>query len=184
MSNTSQNFNLSYGYLWWLNGKASFMAPSSQIVFNAPLFSNAPADMFAALGKNDQKIYVVPSQKMVVVRVGASAYDMAAAFSPFDNELWAYINQLKCDASTGVLNQIPQDDFTMYPNPANQILHVFTSALPSNIILRNMLGETLLQTKPESTSSQLDISSLAQGIYLVEITSEKSKFCQKLIINR
>jgi CubicO group peptidase (beta-lactamase class C family) len=184
MSNTSQNFNLSYGYLWWLNGKASFMAPSSQIVFNAPLFSNAPADMFAALGKNDQKIYVVPSQKMVVVRVGASAYDMAAAFSPFDNELWAYINQLKCDASSGVFNQIPQDDFTMYPNPANQILHVFTSALPSNIILRNMLGETLLQTKPESTSSQLDISSLAQGIYLVEITSEKSKFCQKLIINR
>ena len=183
MSNTSQNFNLSYGYLWWLNGKASFMAPSSQIVFNAPLFSNAPADMFAALGKNDQKIYVVPSQKMVVVRVGASAYDMAAAFSPFDNELWAYINQLKCDASSGVFNQIPQDDFTMYPNPANQILHVFTSALPSNIILRNMLGETLLQTKPESTSSQLDISSLAQGIYLVEITSEKSKFCQKLIIN-
>ena len=184
MSNTSQNFNLSYGYLWWLNGKASFMAPSSQIVFNAPLFSNAPADMFAALGKNDQKIYVVPSQKMVVVRVGASAYDMAAAFSPFDNELWAYINQLKCDASSGVFDQIPQDDFTMYPNPANQILHVFTSALPSNIILRNMLGETLLQTKPESTSSQLDISSLAQGIYLVEITSEKSKFCQKLIINR
>jgi CubicO group peptidase (beta-lactamase class C family) len=184
MSNTSQNFNLSYGYLWWLNGKASFMAPSSQIVFNAPLFSNAPADMFAALGKNDQKIYVVPSQKMVVVRVGASAYDMAAAFSPFDNELWAYINQLKCDASTGVFDQILQDDFTMYPNPANQILHVFTSALPSNIILRNMLGETLLQTKPESTSSQLDISSLAQGIYLVEITSEKFKFCQKLIINR
>lgn len=184
MSNTSQKFNLSYGYLWWLNGKASFMAPSSQIVFNAPLFSNAPADMFAALGKNDQKIYVVPSQKMVVVRVGASAYDMAAAFSPFDNELWAYINQLKCDASSGVFNQIPQDDFTIYPNPANQTLHVFTSELPSNIVIQNMQGEKLLQTKPETTSSQLDISSLAQGMYLVEITTEKSKFCQKLIINR
>ena len=27
MINTSQNLNLSYGYLWWLNGKASFMLP-------------------------------------------------------------------------------------------------------------------------------------------------------------
>jgi len=184
MSNTSQNFNLSYGYLWWLNGKASFMAPSSQIVFNAPLFSNAPADMFAALGKNDQKIYVVPSQKLVVVRVGASAYDMAAAFSPFDNELWAYINQLKCDASSGLINQVPQDEFKLYPTPANQLLYVYSSELPSNIVIQNMQGETLLQTKPETTSSQLDISSLAQGIYIVEIVTEKSKFYQKLIINR
>ena len=184
MSNTAQNFNLSYGYLWWLNGKASFMAPSSQIVFNVPLFSNAPADMFAALGKNDQKIYIVPSQKLVVVRVGASAYDMAAAFSPFDNELWAYINQLKCDASSGLINSVPQEEFKMYPNPANQLLYVNSSELPTNIVIQNMQGETLLQTKPESTSSQLDISSIAQGIYLIEITSEKSRFCQKLIINR
>lgn len=184
MSNTSQNFNLSYGYLWWLNGKASFMAPSSQVVFNAPLFSNAPTDMFAALGKNDQKIYIVPSQKMVVVRVGGSAYDIAAAFSPFDNELWAYINQLKCDASSGGLNQILQDNFKLYPNPANQMLYVDSPELPSNIVIQNMLGETLLQTKPETLASQLDISSLAQGMYLVEITTEKSKFCRKLIINK
>ena len=184
MNSTSQNFNLSYGYLWWLNGKASFMAPSSQIVFNAPLFSNAPADMFAALGKNDQKIYIAPSQKMVVVRVGASAYDMAAAFSPFDNELWTYINQLKCDASSSVFNLVHQEEFKLYPNPANQTLHVFTSEIPSSIVIQNMLGETLLQTNPETSSSQLDIRSLAQGIYLVEITTEKSKFCQKLIINR
>jgi hypothetical protein len=47
-----------------------------------------------------------------------------------------------------------------------------------------MQGETLFQIKPETTSSQLDISNLAQGLYLVEITTEKSKFCQKLIINR
>jgi CubicO group peptidase (beta-lactamase class C family) len=184
MSNTSQNFNLSYGYLWWLNGKASFMAPSSQIVFNAPLFSNAPADMFAALGKNDQKIYIVPSQKMVVVRVGSSAYDMAAAFSPFDNELWAYINQLKCDESSGLINQVPQVDFRMYPNPANQTLHIFTSVMNSSLSVHNMLGETLLQTKPEVGSSGLDISQLATGVYFVEIITGKSKFCQKLIINR
>ena len=109
---------------------------------------------------------------------------MAAAFSPFDNELWAYINLLKCDASSCLINQVPQVDFRMYPNPANQTLHIFTSVMNSSISVHNMFGETLLLVKPEVGSSSLDISQLATGVYFVEIITEKSKFCQKLIINR
>lgn len=30
MTNTSQSPNLSCGYLWWLNGKSSYMLPNSQ----------------------------------------------------------------------------------------------------------------------------------------------------------
>ena len=67
---TSQNINLSYGYLWWLNGKSSYHLPQSQLQFNGSLIPTAPADMFMALGKNDQKIYIIPSKKMVVIRMG------------------------------------------------------------------------------------------------------------------
>ncbi|MET0393793.1 MAG: serine hydrolase [Chitinophagaceae bacterium] len=88
MINTSQNINPSYGYLWWLNGKGSHMLPQTQFVFNGNLTPNAPADMFAALGKNDQKIYVVPSQQLVVVRMGEPAGNVQLALSSFDNELW------------------------------------------------------------------------------------------------
>jgi CubicO group peptidase (beta-lactamase class C family) len=52
MVNTSQNLNPSYGYLTWLNGKNGYMVPGSQIVFSGTLTANAPADMFAAMGKN------------------------------------------------------------------------------------------------------------------------------------
>lgn len=86
--NTSQNLNLSYGYLTWLNGKASSMLPGLQITFPTSLAPNAPADMYAALGKNDQKIYVVPSQNLVVIRMGDSAGNVQLAVSSFDNELW------------------------------------------------------------------------------------------------
>lgn len=86
--NTSQNFNLSYGYLTWLNGKATYMLPTLQAVFTGPLVLNAPADLYAALGKNDQKIYVVPSQNLVVIRMGNSAGQSKLAVSSFDNELW------------------------------------------------------------------------------------------------
>lgn len=86
--NTSQNLNLSYGYLTWLNGKATHMLPATSIVFNGMFAPNAPADMYAALGKNDQKVYVVPSQRLVVIRMGESAGNVQLAVSSFDNELW------------------------------------------------------------------------------------------------
>jgi CubicO group peptidase (beta-lactamase class C family) len=91
---TSQNINPSYGYLWWLNGKTSFMIPGEQTVYQGSLVPNAPVDMYSAMGANDQRIYVIPSEKMVVIRMG-EASDPANpnfAVSGFDNELWAKIN--------------------------------------------------------------------------------------------
>lgn len=88
MVNTSQPYNLSYGYLWWLNGKTSSMIPQSQIVFPTSLAPDAPKDMFMALGKDDKKIYVIPSLDVVVVRLGDDAGTAVAGPSSFDNDLW------------------------------------------------------------------------------------------------
>jgi CubicO group peptidase (beta-lactamase class C family) len=95
-TNTSQNINQAYGYMWWLNGKTSFHLPTSQLQFPGTLIPNAPSDMFCALGKNDQKIYVVPSKKMVIIRMGDVANPSNPTFglSGFDDELWGKINAL------------------------------------------------------------------------------------------
>jgi CubicO group peptidase (beta-lactamase class C family) len=91
---TSQTINPSYGYLWWLNGKSDYMVPGGQTVYDGPLVPLAPADMYAAMGAEDQRIYVVPSMNMVVVRMGeASDPDNPNfALSGFDNALWEKIN--------------------------------------------------------------------------------------------
>lgn len=91
---TSQNINPSYGYMWWLNGKNKYMLPSDQTVFDGTLIPNAPADMYAAMGAKDQRIYVIPSKKMVVVRMGEASNPLQSNFavSGFDNELWGKIN--------------------------------------------------------------------------------------------
>ena len=91
---TSQSINPSYGYLWWLNGKSKFMIPGEQTIFNGFLVPNAPADMYAAMGANDQRIYVIPSKKMVIIRMGNASNPSNPNFavSGFDNDLWAKIN--------------------------------------------------------------------------------------------
>ncbi|MXN91817.1 serine hydrolase [Flavobacterium sp. Sd200] len=94
MVNTSQNINEAYGYLWWLNGKNSYHMPTVQATFEGELIPTGPDDMFMALGKNDQKIYVIPSRKMVIIRMGEAADDVNFALSGFDEDLWEKISVL------------------------------------------------------------------------------------------
>ncbi|MGJ8737401.1 serine hydrolase domain-containing protein [Zobellia laminariae] len=94
MTTTSQELNKSYGYLWWLNGKQSYMGTTSQQVVASNLIPDAPSDLFAALGANDQKIYVVPSKSLVVIRSGETAGETQLGLSSFDNELWGKLNAI------------------------------------------------------------------------------------------
>ena len=91
MKSTSQNINDAYGYLWWLNGKSTYRAPGSQLEFNGELIPNAPADMYSGLGRNDQKLYIVPSEGLVIVRMGEDTGENLLGPSSFDNELWGLL---------------------------------------------------------------------------------------------
>ncbi len=52
-----------YGYMFWLNG----YDPNNKTMRH---FSNVPADMYCASGYGGQKVFLIPSQKLVVVRLG------------------------------------------------------------------------------------------------------------------
>ena len=94
MTNTSQDLNKSYGYLYWLNGKESYRVPGSIDQFSGKLIPNAPDDLFAGLGANDKKMYIVPSLKMVVIRLGGDAGTSLLGPSSYDNALWGKITAM------------------------------------------------------------------------------------------
>lgn len=90
---TSQKLNESYGYLWWLNGKASYKLPGGGGPQPGMLWPDCPPDAFGALGAQDKKIYIVPSLDLVVSRHGGPAGVArtpgaeGGGRSSFDNEL-------------------------------------------------------------------------------------------------
>lgn len=183
MINTSQNLNLAYGYLWWLNGKTSGMAPGLQIVFPGTLMSNAPNDMYAALGKNDQKIYIVPSQNIVVVRQGNSAGGFSLAASAFDNVLWDYINKLTCNTTS--LNDKSIALLNIYPNPTSDNVVIDNS---NNTIyslkIYDLLGN-VLQTKTYTSNNSeiiIDFSDYYDGIYIIETEDGYKKITRQKIV--
>ncbi len=91
MKTTSQDFNVSYGYLTWLNGKASYIVPTTQVTVPTSITPNAPADMFAAMGKNGQIVNIVPSKNLVVVRMGDEPGTSLVPFL-FQDDLWKKLN--------------------------------------------------------------------------------------------
>lgn len=93
-TSTSQDLNNSYGYLYWLNGKNNYKVPGSEELFQGELIPNAPDDLYAGLGAFDQKLYIVPSLGLVVIRMGDSADEDELGPTTFDNALWEKINAL------------------------------------------------------------------------------------------
>ena len=170
MTTPSQPFNRSYGYLWWLNGQASYMLPQAQLTLPGSLVPTAPADMLAALGKNDQKIYVVPSLGLVVVRQGQSAEAPKLAVSSFDTELWRYIMQLYCRplAST---NSYPAAAPRLYPNPAREEVHIqpATGAAGQQLRCLDMLGRQLARQPLPAAGLTLPVAGWPAGLYLVQV---------------
>jgi CubicO group peptidase (beta-lactamase class C family) len=183
MLNSSQTLNLAYGYLWWLNGKSTFMLPSMQFTFQGNLIPNAPADAVAALGKNDQKIYVVPSLDLVVIRMGNSAGVPNFALSSFDNEVWAKLNDVFCGSTSSVQDMNNIETFSLFPNPAKDWIQIsindnFDKNLQVKIL--DYSGRIILEQNLISGESTLSTSDLKNGFYFVQIGT---KF-KKLVVNK
>lgn len=168
MTTPSQPLNRSYGYLWWLNGQSSYMLPGpQQRTFPGPLIPTAPSDLLAALGKNDQKIYVVPSRGLVVVRQGASAGIPLLALSSFDRELWRYLMAtIDCRPLATAPRTAPAP--ALYPNPATETAAVGPLPGSRHLRLLDVLGRPVRQWPATPSESTLSLNTLPKGIYRLQ----------------
>ncbi len=175
--NTSQNLNEAYGYLWWLNGKDSYHLPNSDLQFSGTVIPSGPEDMYMALGKNDQKIYIVPSQDLVVIRMGESANDVNYALSSFDNELWEKLGQLNCLLPTSTTD-LTKKDWKIFPNPSTGLLHISGKEF-NQWQLKNILGQVVLS----GIDSNVNVSGIKAGQYILTIYNKDEEIVdvQKLI---
>jgi CubicO group peptidase (beta-lactamase class C family) len=95
MLNTSQPLNPSYGYLWWLNGKPSYIPPGLSFSISGALAPDAPTDVVTAIGSQGQYISFSPSSGLMVIRQGGSNSNDLAAVTLLNN-IWERVGQLEC----------------------------------------------------------------------------------------
>jgi CubicO group peptidase (beta-lactamase class C family) len=179
MITPSQEMNPSYGYLWWLNGQESYQLPGFQFQFDGPLIPEAPADMYAALGKNDQKIYVVPSEGLVVVRQGNAAGGASPAASSFDNLLWEKLSALSCVTSSEE-TAISTTAYRIFPNPVNEQLQIITEKPIRQWQLLSPIGQRVQQGQ----TPQCVVSHLPAGLYTLRLEFEDGSWGVERVVVR
>lgn len=176
MRNSSQTLNNSYGYLTWLNGKASFMIPQTQFVFPGSLCPNAPADMYAAEGKNGQIINVVPSEGLVLVRMGSTMGNSLVG-TQYNDTIWQYMNRLGCVA--GLENQ-SLEAIQISPNPTNELIRISELQGDEKIELKNQLGQSV---PFQQLGNEISLKNLQSGVYFLTIRKENHAKTFRVIRN-
>ncbi|NUM51113.1 MAG: T9SS type A sorting domain-containing protein [Flavobacteriales bacterium] len=97
--------------------------------------------------------------------------------SLWQQNMWLIkLDSLGCDVancSVGITEEMPNEFvFTLYPNPAQDVLHIETTYNKEQTILYiyDITGKEIRQTSIKSNYQQLNISTLPAGLYLCRLT--------------
>ena len=73
-------------------------------------------------------------------------------------------------------------NFSVYPNPATSVINIANSAdAIDNVTITDLNGRTVKQVAVGVNDAQINISDLAQGIYILNATSNGKSFTQKIV---
>ncbi|MFN8115101.1 MAG: T9SS type A sorting domain-containing protein [Bacteroidia bacterium] len=185
------DFDPSAANTFTLNGGSSFEVYISKLNSNGDYIS---ANQIGAqlndevnkleIDKNDC-IYILGAYKGTVdfdLSTG-STYTLTADASNTDAFLVKY-----CDGAVNVIeNKKQQINYTIYPNPAKEILNIkleISNEEKTTISISNILGEVVSSSVVENTNSfTLNTNSLKSGIYFVTVSYQGKQSTKKLIID-
>ena len=88
--------------------------------------------------------------------------------------------------TTGINNLADAITFNMFPNPAANDLVLQTTETGSDLVwsLKNILGQTVITKNADATQTHINLSNMANGIYLVELRAGEKSAVKKLVISR
>lgn len=132
-----------------------------------------PSQLYPYINKNAATQFIISSP-------GATAGK--TTFYNSSNPDFAPVLNLKYTRTTGIKEATPTVKFNVYPNPTNGKLTIEKEGETiKHIEVTNLLGEVVLQ--PKLQDNTIDISHLANGMYILNITTQNGRAAQRVFKN-
>ena len=90
-------------------------------------------------------------------------YELVVAISALANEKFSFKN------------------LSYSPNPVSNILNVSNNSIISSIEITSLLGQSVMYKKTNSLQSEIDLTNLSKGIYIMKVSSEGSEKTVKIV---
>ncbi|MFM9988082.1 T9SS type A sorting domain-containing protein [Flavobacterium sp.] len=187
---SGNNYAVAYGYATFANltssyndyvvgtGATFFIGATGSI--SAPTNQLDIAALQTATGKDSNAQNITPAF--------TSATDLHITDGALDNlgtPIATVVDDFNCEARSATTPDMGADEFTFlsvnqfnladgfkaYPNPVSSILNIEYTGELSNVTVYNLLGQQVLTKKVTATSTQIDMSILNAGTYLVKVES-------------
>jgi hypothetical protein len=85
------------------------------------------------------------------------------------------------DASLLSSTAFESTDFRAFPNPVKNVLNLSYDKNISNVAVFNLLGQQVMTKEISSNQSQIDMSQLSAGTYMVKVTADNQVKTIKVI---
>jgi polyhydroxybutyrate depolymerase len=106
-----------------------------------------------------------------------------------DQEIWRFFLKHKLDGTSGTTFEEPSSRFTIFPNPASDLLRIAVPEDMGDFTVRifDILGKTVLQQKfsaGNSSQANIELEGLRNGIYFIalDINGNRSQV-QKFVVS-
>ncbi|UTW61949.1 T9SS type A sorting domain-containing protein [bacterium SCSIO 12741] len=126
----------------------------------------------------DSTCYFVKDQNLDVYRLVFTAFDGSSTGDI------SFKQEKLTKTSTSIAEQNNNAGFSIYPNPANDVVNV-TFEGEGQLMITDMSGKTLQQHLSDDNGWQvitLDIAELSRGAYLIHWVSENQRITRQLIV--
>lgn len=114
----------------------------------------------------------------------------AISVSPNGKYIAGWVNGMPMSANGWMLylddlilgtENVVKNEVSVYPNPVENILHINGSDKVDSIKVYNVLGQYLDDVKIGENNNQIDVSSLASGVYMVKVISNSTQETFKIV---
>ena len=88
------------------------------------------------------------------------------------------------DNTNNTMSSVDTQDnngFSMYPNPAVDVVTVKAQNEIQNVTFFNILGQKVLEVAPNALSQEINVATLKAGVYIVNVVSDEQQGSYRLI---
>ncbi|MBT5750310.1 MAG: T9SS type A sorting domain-containing protein, partial [Flavobacteriales bacterium] len=109
---------------------------------------------------------------------------MNATLNGYRSSLKNSTVSVNCDGSVGTgLNNYQIENLHIYPNPTFGKLYIASADEINTLSITNIIGKEILFTKDLSINT-IDLSSFENGVYFINISTNKGTHIEKIILSR